>query len=157
LRQKAGEAGYFDNVAIMNFFTRRMRDMLHIVLCMSPVGEAFRKRIRMFPSLVNCCTIDWINPWPEEALISVSKNILKENTLIKDPTFIDKLSQMACFVHESVEEESERFYDSLKRRVYVTPKSFLDLLKSYEVFLKKKDLQLSTRRNILKNGLTILE
>jgi len=131
--------------------------MLHIVLCMSPVGEAFRKRIRMFPSLVNCCTIDWINPWPEEALISVSKNILKENTLIKDPTFIDKLSQMACFVHESVEEESERFYDSLKRRVYVTPKSFLDLLKSYEVFLKKKDLQLSTRRNILKNGLTILE
>lgn len=26
---------------------------------MSPVGDSFRSRCRMFPSLVNCCTIDW--------------------------------------------------------------------------------------------------
>jgi hypothetical protein len=26
---------------------------------MSPVGNAFRERLRKFPSLVNCCTIDW--------------------------------------------------------------------------------------------------
>jgi len=46
---------------------------LHIVLCMSPVGSAFRSRCRMFPSLVNCCTIDWFIEWPREALLSVSK------------------------------------------------------------------------------------
>ena len=39
---------------------------------MSPIGEAFRTRLRMFPSLVNCCTIDWFMPWPEEALKSVA-------------------------------------------------------------------------------------
>jgi dynein heavy chain len=49
-----------------------MRDSLHIILCLSPVGESLRKRIRMFPSLVNCCAINWVNPWPEEALLSVS-------------------------------------------------------------------------------------
>ena len=26
----------------------------------------------MFPSLVNCCTIDWFVEWPREALLSVS-------------------------------------------------------------------------------------
>ncbi|KAJ1481106.1 hypothetical protein T484DRAFT_1808591, partial [Baffinella frigidus] len=31
---------------------------IHIVLAFSPVGDAFRNRLRMFPSLVNCCTID---------------------------------------------------------------------------------------------------
>ena len=42
-------------------------------LAMSPVGEKLRNRLRMFPSLVNCCTIDWINPWPEDALCCLSQ------------------------------------------------------------------------------------
>lgn len=42
-----------------NFFTERVRKNLHIVLAMSPIGDAFRARLRMFPSLINCCTIDW--------------------------------------------------------------------------------------------------
>ena len=50
--------------AIYNHLISRVRDNLHIVLCMSPVGEAFRTRCRMFPSLVNCCTIDWFSEWP---------------------------------------------------------------------------------------------
>ena len=46
-------------VALFNMFIGRCRDQLHIVLAMSPIGEAFRTRLRKFPSLVNCCTIDW--------------------------------------------------------------------------------------------------
>jgi hypothetical protein len=44
---------------------------------MSPVGDAFRARCRMFPSLVNCCTIDWFTEWPKEALLSVSKRFFE--------------------------------------------------------------------------------
>jgi len=46
-------------VQVFQFFISRVREKLHIVLCMSPVGDAFRSRCRLFPSLVNCCTIDW--------------------------------------------------------------------------------------------------
>ena len=46
-------------LALFNFFVERTREMLHIVLAMSPIGDAFRNRLRKFPSLVNCCTIDW--------------------------------------------------------------------------------------------------
>jgi len=46
-------------VSLFNFFISRCRDQLHIVLAMSPIGDAFRDRLRKFPSLVNCCTIDW--------------------------------------------------------------------------------------------------
>jgi hypothetical protein len=35
---------------------------------LSPVGDAFRDRLRKFPSLVNCCTIDWFSSWPVEVL-----------------------------------------------------------------------------------------
>lgn len=58
----------------MNIFTQyliRVKKNIHIILAMSPIGEAFQVRLRMFPSLINCCTIDWFTEWPEEALQGV--------------------------------------------------------------------------------------
>jgi len=55
-------------VALFNMFVQRCRDQLHVVLAMSPIGDAFRNRLRKFPSLVNCCTIDWFQSWPADAL-----------------------------------------------------------------------------------------
>ena len=54
----------------------RIRANLHLVLAMSPIGDVFRDRLRMFPSLVNCCTIDWFSEWPPEALVSVAAQTL---------------------------------------------------------------------------------
>ena len=51
---------------------------MHVVLAMSPIGSMLRIRMRMFPSIVNCTTIDWLEPWPKEALISVAKMNLAE-------------------------------------------------------------------------------
>lgn len=42
-----------------NKFVERIRRNLHVVLAFSPIGDAFRNRLRMFPSLINCCTINW--------------------------------------------------------------------------------------------------
>ncbi len=58
---------------VFQFFISRVREKLHIVLCMSPVGDSFRSRCRMFPSLVNCCTIDWF--------VQVRIHLLSFNTL----------------------------------------------------------------------------
>ena len=46
------------NDVIYSTFVQRVRDKLHIVLCMSPVGETLRIRCRKFPSIVNCATLD---------------------------------------------------------------------------------------------------
>ena len=44
---------------------------------MSPVGEGFRRRIRTFPGLVNCTTIDWFLSWPDEALKSTAEQSIE--------------------------------------------------------------------------------
>jgi dynein heavy chain len=44
---------------LMKLFVQKTRANLHIVLAFSPVGEKLRNRCRQFPSIINCCTIDW--------------------------------------------------------------------------------------------------
>jgi len=58
----------------------------------------------MFPSLVNCCTIDWFSEWPEEALIGVGKGSLLDNDLdLGIDNQIDILVSMFKNIHKSVE------------------------------------------------------
>jgi hypothetical protein len=54
--------------ACWRYFVSKCRNNLHVVLCMSPIGETLRTRCRNFPGMVNNCVIDWFTPWPEEAL-----------------------------------------------------------------------------------------
>jgi hypothetical protein len=51
---------------VFAWFVDQCRKCLHVVLCLYPIGENFRKRLRNYPRLVNCCTIDWfmeLVPW----------------------------------------------------------------------------------------------
>ena len=66
---------FSDNEIYIDFFTK-CKNNIHIVLAMSPIGEDIKRRLRMFPSLVNCCAIDWFLPWPQQALQSVAENKL---------------------------------------------------------------------------------
>ncbi|KAJ1482173.1 P-loop containing dynein motor region D4-domain-containing protein [Baffinella frigidus] len=69
------------------FFIDQCRKNMHVVLCMSPIGSGLRDRIRQFPSLVNCCTIDWFFPWPAEGLIAVAQQAL--TTIGLEPKIAD--------------------------------------------------------------------
>ena len=64
---------------------------------------------------------------------------------------------MCMIIHTSVEEVSEKFWGELRRRVYTTPKSYLDLISLYLNTLGKKRAQINQNRNRLGNGLTTLK
>lgn len=59
LEQKENPQAELTPLNMYNKFLERVRSNLHVVLAFSPIGDAFRNRLRMFPSLINCCTIDW--------------------------------------------------------------------------------------------------
>ena len=77
---------------LMKLFTQKTRQNLHIVLAFSPVGEKLRNRCRQFPSIINCCTIDWFERWPNEALYSVAIKEYKANEKIGIEGFVEKLA-----------------------------------------------------------------
>ena len=141
LRPLAKELGRNEaKEAVYSFFVERVRDQLHICLTMSPVGDALRIRMRMFPSLVNCMTIDWFLEWPDDALISVADRYLASAENISDD-HKGSLAKACCAVHQEVIATSKVFLARLRRNVYTTPKSYLDLIVLYTEMLEEKKLE----------------
>ena len=79
LEHKARMKGFHTTSEIWDFFINSCRLNLHVVLCLSPHSPTFRNWLRKFPSLVNCCYVDWFDPWPAEALRSVASLLLKQH------------------------------------------------------------------------------
>ncbi|MGH0152038.1 UNVERIFIED_CONTAM: hypothetical protein FKN15_073253 [Acipenser sinensis] len=59
IAQAGNKSAEFSPLALFAFFVTRSKENLHIVVAFSPIGDAFWNRLRQFPSLINCCTIDW--------------------------------------------------------------------------------------------------
>ncbi|XP_078488802.1 dynein axonemal heavy chain 7 isoform X2 [Ciona intestinalis] len=123
-------------VALFQLFIDRCRDQLHVILAMSPIGDAFRTRLRKFPSLVNCCTIDWFQSWPEDALTAVASRFL-EDVEMSDEHRTGCIEMCKRF-HTSTRTLSERFLNELQRHNYVTPTSYLELINTFKSLLGKK-------------------
>ncbi|KAF5829736.1 dynein heavy chain and region D6 of dynein motor-domain-containing protein [Dunaliella salina] len=141
--------------AIYTLFVGRVRAYLHLVLCFSPIGDAFRQRLRMFPSLVNCCTIDWFQEWPDEALRSVAFNFYSDVELNSEahPQLLEGVVDSCVFVHQSVERWSRVFHEQLRRSNYVTPTSYLELLGTFIRLLSDKRNEINNSRRRLEVGL----
>lgn len=53
----------------------------------------------MFPSLVNCVTIDWFFEWPQDALVSVAKKFLQKIEM--EDKLRESCTEMVQFFHMS--------------------------------------------------------
>ncbi|CAM5127491.1 unnamed protein product [Eretmochelys imbricata] len=139
---------------LMAAYTGLVRSNIHMVLCMSPIGEVFRARLRQFPSLVNCCTIDWFNEWPAEALQCVASSFLQEiPDLEATSEVIDGMIQVCVAIHQSVAVKCKVYLAELARHNYVTPKSYLELLSIFTALIGKKKQELNTAKKRMKSGL----
>ncbi|XP_043287698.1 dynein axonemal heavy chain 7 isoform X2 [Venturia canescens] len=142
-------------IALFNYFIQVVREQLHIVVAMSPIGESFRTRIRKFPALVNCCTIDWLQPWPEDALLAVATQFLGEIQL-------DDEERLACiemcqYFHTSTQDLSKEFFHRVGRHNYVTPTSYLELINTFKDLLAKKRAEVLEGKRRYEAGLGKLD
>ncbi|NXJ63442.1 DYH7 protein, partial [Rostratula benghalensis] len=123
-------------IALFNMFVDRCRDQLHIVLAMSPIGDAFRNRLRKFPALVNCCTLDWFQTWPEDALEAVASRFLEDVEMSEEVR--SGCIDMCKSFHTSTIVLSDLYHAELQRHNYVTPTSYLELISTFKSLLEKK-------------------
>ena len=142
---------------IMKVFTSRVVKRIHIVLAMSPIGDIFSQRLRNFPSLVACSTIDWFAEWPEDALQSVAKEKIKDFTNSKIEKYENQIVNAFKFIHKSVEIDSKDFSEKLRKHFYLTPTSYLELINMYKKVLEIKTKEIVKSIERLETGLKVLK
>lgn len=142
-------------LAVFNFFVARCKQKLHMLLCFSPIGSSFRNRLRLYSSLVNCCTIDWFVDWPVEALEMVAARLMTDVNLpenIKAPAVT-----AAKYYHTSAKELSVEFYNKTQRITYITSSAFLQLISSFARLTNKTQEQTKATKLRYVGGLEKLE
>ncbi|XP_046897139.1 dynein axonemal heavy chain 12 [Hypomesus transpacificus] len=151
IAQAGNKSVEFSPLALFSFFVTRCRANLHIVVAFSPIGDAFRNRLRQFPSLINCCTINWFQPWPEEALERVANQFLESLEMSERER--QEVMPICKTFHTSAIELSHKFLSELGRHNYVTPTSYLELIAAFRQLLtKKRDTVMMAKRRYT-NGL----
>ncbi|MED6290068.1 Dynein heavy chain 11, axonemal, partial [Characodon lateralis] len=136
LRREVRSLGLLDDrESCWEFFTHRVQQQLTVVLCTSPVGSALRVRA---------------------PLQSVSYRFILEIDGI-EPAVQESISLFMAYVHNSVNQASEKYLRNEKRYNYTTPKSFLQQITLYRNLLEKSRAQLQHKMNRLDNGLQKLQ
>jgi dynein heavy chain len=151
LRERPGKEETPDN--LKQYFTDCVRDNLHIILCMSPMNAKFPVRARKFPGLVSSPTIDWFLAWPEEALVSVSRGFVKDFPLDCTEEVKTSLMTHMGMVHKMVTDVCDEYFNSMRRQVYQTPKSYLSFIATYKSMYSEKLGALKEKESRVKLGL----
>ncbi|KAJ8264795.1 hypothetical protein COCON_G00138940, partial [Conger conger] len=102
-------------------------------------------------SLINCCTIDWFQPWPEEALERVAHKFLESLELSEHER--QEVILLCKTFHTSAIHLSHRFLTELGRHNYVTPTSYLELIAAFRQLLTQKRDAVMRAKKRYTNGL----
>nr|CEL69705.1 TPA: Dynein heavy chain 10, axonemal [Neospora caninum Liverpool] len=152
LRQQAAEKGVLED-ALWTFALARIRANLHVALAMSPAGDALRTRCRNFSGLISCTSIDLFTSWPRAALKEVARSLLKDAVLpeqargdIEDFMVEAHLSAATCYAPE--------FERKVGRKIFATPKNYIDFINIYAGNLATKRRELDTLADRLEGGLS---
>lgn len=67
----------------IEMFKTYVKRHLHIIIDFSYISNNFKEKVKIYPSIVNCCTVDWFFPWPEDALTSIATYYLSNINIDK--------------------------------------------------------------------------
>lgn len=141
----------FDN--LYDYFIARSRKNLHVVLCLSPLGQKFRSRSLKFPGLISGCTMDWFIPWPTEALVAVSNHFLSEFNIVCSAQVKESVVTAMGTYHDKVSKTCDDYFERFRRRTYVTPKSYLSFINGYKTLYNEKYNYINTMAERMNVGL----
>jgi len=151
VKERHGMEDSQDN--LKQYFIDKVRDNLHLMICMSPMNAKFPIRARKFPGIVSCPTIDWFLPWPADALVALSRAFIQNFHVECTPEVKVGLMTHMGMVHSMVTEACDEYFLKMRRRVYQTPKSYLSFIQNFTKLYESKLAELKVKESRVNLGL----
>ncbi|XP_031627371.1 dynein heavy chain 12, axonemal [Contarinia nasturtii] len=140
---------------VFTFFVNRCRQNLHIVLSFNSVGPKLRNYIRLYPTLVNCCTIDFFDKWPEEALEMIASKFLSNLDLSME--IIETITIACKYIHTTAQGAVNSYREETGNCFYVSSASYLELMRCFAQLYIKKQTEITTAKSRYESGLNTLQ
>ena len=119
---------------------------------MRPQPAILAERIRNFPSLVHCCTMDYFFPWPEEALTSVARAMIPVSKTLEQEDR-DAICSIVAKIHISFDSLADKYFKDSGVRTYAPLTKFLDFIKLFVTLHKQYGFKLRQEKKELDIGI----
>ena len=145
---------------LKRYLVDKVRDRLHVVLCMSPAHPDFSTRARRFPGIFSAYSINWFLSWPRDALVSVATALVGDQMESLECTPDEKTALLEHMgeVHTMAVALCDEYKRKTRRmRVHQTPKSYLSFLSDYRAMYTTKLGEVKQKASNVTLGLERLE
>ncbi|KAL1605495.1 dynein heavy chain [Nothophoma quercina] len=156
---------------LYKWFTGQIVKNLHVVLTMNPPEEGLSSKAATSPALFNRCVLNWFGDWSDQALFQVSSELTqsvdldRSNYVAPDtipiayrglnlpPTHRESVVNAMVAVHHSLRTKNDKLQRTQNRKVYLTPRHFLDFVAQYVKLYNEKREDLEEQQRHLNVGL----
>lgn len=132
----------YSNPSLRSDIWKYFRDIcsanLHIVLCVTPLGESLRNHCRKYPGLIGNMAIDWIRRWSDQTLFSVANLFLLEHPSIPED-HLDSITNHFVHVHQSLQFYSVQLERNIGMRNLTSPTHYLEFIRTYLKLIEEKN------------------
>ena len=155
------------------WFTKQIMKNFHVVFTMNPPSEGLATRAATSPALFNRCVIDWFGDWSDFALSQVAAGFTKGLDIdVSDykcpgsfkPSYIDPMGKTVfgyrdvlynvfVFFHQTVRKLDDKVYKRSSRKLYLSPRHFLDFVMQFLKLYNEKREELEDQQRHLNVGL----
>lgn len=139
---------------VFSFFVNRCRQNLHIILSFSSGGAKLRNYIRQYPSLINCCSIDLFETWPDDALETIALKFTSDLDIPEE--LLDSLSSACKYFHTTAQKAAHLYGQDTNNMLHVSSASYLELVRCFTELFVKKRIEITSAKLRYENGLNTL-
>lgn len=156
---------------LYKWFTEQIVKNLHVVFTMNPPEEGLSSKAATSPALFNRCVLNWFGDWSDQALFQVGSELTQSVDLDRPkyvapdgipiayqglnlpPSHRESVVNAMVAVHHSLRSKNDKLQRTQNRKMYLTPRHYLDFVAQYVKLYNEKREDLEEQQRHLNVGL----